>query len=249
LLLALDNLGNRIQPFKGGLAFCQICKKNVRAYCGEINIDHWRHINLNDCDIWYENETEWHRKWKKKFPLDWQEIIVKYENTVHRADIKTSSGLVVEFQNSSISSFEVKQREHFYGKMIWLINAKEFKRNFTLWSKVRALIKHIDETHDDYYHFQDEVSANISSLEETILETNYKISSNKSEMKNIVIKINECKKLHENLKKTTKTFIKGYFGYLTPMQNFKSAVRTGIKKCNKQIKKCSISRAEREKNY
>ena len=61
--------------------------------------------------------------------------------------------------------------------------------------------------------------------------------------------INECKKLHENLKKTTKTFIKGYFGYLTPMQNFKSAVRTGINKCNEQIKKCSISRAEREKNY
>jgi len=247
LLIALDNNGKRIHPSKGALALCQICKENVRAYCGEINIDHWRHIDRNDCDTWHENETEWHRKWKNKFPLEWQEVLVRDGDVIHRADIKTPFGLVVEFQNSSISSIDVKERERFYTKMIWLINTKEFKRNFKIWSKVKALIKHIDENHNDYYYMQDEDSANISYLKETISDTNYKISANGNEIKNIEARINECKELQNNLKKTTRTFIESYFGYLSPMQNFKSELRSDINKYNEQIKNCSTSRAEKEK--
>ena len=127
MLIALDNNGNRIQAIKGGLGKCQLCGNEVRAYCGEINIHHWRHIDLEKCDFWKENETEWHRQWKEHFPIEWQEVVVKNDGQIHRADIKTDSGLVVEFQNSSISSGEVKQRERFYGDMIWFftwINSK-----------------------------------------------------------------------------------------------------------------------------
>mgnify|MGYP000669292942 CR=1 FL=1 len=61
-----------------------------------------------ECDSWKENETEWHREWKGIFPIDWQEVIINKNDQIHRADIKTPNGLVVEFQNSSISSTDVK---------------------------------------------------------------------------------------------------------------------------------------------
>jgi competence protein CoiA len=45
------------------------------ARCGSQRIHHWAHKNKSEqCDHWWENETEWHRNWKASFPVDWQEI-------------------------------------------------------------------------------------------------------------------------------------------------------------------------------
>lgn len=76
-----------------------------------------------DCDSWSEGESEWHFNWKDKFPAKAREVVVGN----HRADVKLSSGLVIELQRSSISPEEIRERESFYGSMVWIFDVRESK--------------------------------------------------------------------------------------------------------------------------
>lgn len=124
----------RVEPFPGGKGLCICCGSETIAKCGDIINWHWSHISKLDCDAWWETETPWHRDWKNHFPEDCQEIIHHDEKTgeKHIADVKlrNRNTLVIEFQNSPISIEELKSRELFYDNMIWIINAKEFRKNF-----------------------------------------------------------------------------------------------------------------------
>ena len=117
---------------KGLKGLCPICQQPVIAKCGKFKINHWAHKSLKHCDNWWENETEWHRQWKNTFPLEWQEIVSIDEKTgeKHIADIKTNSGMVVEFQHSNISEEERISREKFYKNMIWIVDGTRRKRDF-----------------------------------------------------------------------------------------------------------------------
>jgi competence protein CoiA len=122
MLWALKNGTRRFaQPIDR--ADCPSCAAPVLAKCGPIVQWHWAHIS--ECDPWYEPESEWHLKWKRKFPRDWQEVVIG----PHRADIKTPD-LVVELQASSISPLEITERESFYGDMIWVLRGEDFDCNF-----------------------------------------------------------------------------------------------------------------------
>ena len=103
---------------------CPHCKSEVIAKCGSINVWHWAHID-RDCDLWSEPESDWHKEWKEKVPLKNREVTINN----HRADILLAKGLVVELQNSSISVENIRERENFYGEMVWLFNAQEFMNN------------------------------------------------------------------------------------------------------------------------
>jgi competence CoiA-like predicted nuclease len=131
MIWALENNNEKILAEPNKKARCPNCKEKVISKCGNINIWHWAHKNSEDCDSWSEGETQWHIDWKNNFPEENQEIIVGK----HRADIKTKNGLVIEFQNSSISSEEIKERENYYGEMIWLLNGDKFCNNFKLRKK------------------------------------------------------------------------------------------------------------------
>jgi len=75
------------------------------------------------CDSWWENETEWHRNWKGRFPVDWQEIVHHAEDGErHIADVKTDDEWVIEFQHSYIRPEERRFRESFYPKLVWVID-------------------------------------------------------------------------------------------------------------------------------
>lgn len=142
---ACDINRNRIKPsYSGERAICAVCEGELIGKCGEILIWHWQHSQSAVCDTWKENETEWHRQWKNKFPEDWQEVIIEKNEEKHRADVLTSGNVVIEFQNSSISSSTIKARENFYDKMIWVINAISFKNNFQLYSRVTSNLKQLD---------------------------------------------------------------------------------------------------------
>ncbi|MFM7851984.1 MAG: competence protein CoiA family protein, partial [Flammeovirgaceae bacterium] len=142
MTIGLDLNGQRIRPTPGGRAKCQICTEELIAHCGDIYTWHWQHRQDRDCDPWKEHETEWHRGWKNKFPKDWQEVVMTNEDgEKHLADIKTQDDLVIEFQNSSISTTTIEIREEFYGDMIWVINAQEFKDNFKIWSAVKSKLR------------------------------------------------------------------------------------------------------------
>lgn len=95
----------------------------MTARCGERRAWHWAHVAKRDCDSWWE-ETEWHRLWKAKFPIAWQEIILTdpQSGEKHIADVRTAHGLVLELQHSPLDANERTKREAFYGSMIWIVD-------------------------------------------------------------------------------------------------------------------------------
>lgn len=116
------------------VGICICCNNPVRAYCGSDRVNHWKHINAIECDTWSEGETEWHRLWKNKFDVNQQEII-QYDpesGEKHIADVYLKSiDLVLEFQHSPIHIDEIKARESFYKKMIWIVDLQPYKENIS----------------------------------------------------------------------------------------------------------------------
>lgn len=125
------------EPKEIGICIC--CGNNVRAYCGKLRVNHWKHLNLIECDDWYEGETVWHREWKNNFHISQQEYI-KYDNITgekHIADIYIESkDLVIEFQHSPINIDEILSRENFYKKMVWVIDLKKHLKNVVLFDNI-----------------------------------------------------------------------------------------------------------------
>lgn len=106
-----------------GEGVCPVCGARCIAKCGQYKINHWAHKSKQNCDPWWESETPWHRNWKNVFPKEWQEVVNFDTNgEKHIADIKTDSGLVIEFQHSSIKPAERKSREQFHKTMLWVVD-------------------------------------------------------------------------------------------------------------------------------
>lgn len=180
MTIGLDLSGQRVRPTPGGRAKCQICTQELIAHCGDIYTWHWKHRQDRDCDPWKEHETEWHRGWKNKFPKDWQEVVMTNEDgEKHLADIKTQDDLVIEFQNSSISTTTIEIREEFYGDMIWVINAQEFKDNFKIWSAVKSKLRKLEQRLDARIETVEyDLNEEIKELREEI-KTKERLRSNK----------------------------------------------------------------------
>jgi competence CoiA-like predicted nuclease len=237
LLKAIDENNKRISPEKGKLGFCQLCRQSVRAYCGEINIHHWRHIEIQNCDTWNDGETEWHREWKNEFPDDWQEVIIEKDFEKHIADIKTPNNLVLELQNSSISSTTIKIREKFYGKMIWLINANEFKDNFRISSQVKTQLRYLEESHRSLIYYEPEDSLELKQANEELKDIEYDLRNLGYKVSNLKGKITEVKELLKEFKETTKTiFNKNYF-YSSTLNDFNLAQKKEYLEIKESIKK------------
>ena len=127
---ALHN-GTRIEATPKAKGQCPCCGCDLTAKCGDIKVHHWAHKGRKSCDHWWENETEWHRNWKNKFPLEWQEIVQFSEDgEKHIADVKTPDGLTIEFQHSAISTEEILTRTDFYERIIWIVDGTRLKNDF-----------------------------------------------------------------------------------------------------------------------
>jgi len=112
------------------LGQCPSCGHPMVAKCGEVKIWHWAHQGKRSCDPWWENETEWHRKWKAQFPDAWQEVVHRAnDGTKHIADVKTDRGWVIEFQHSYLKPEERRSREDFYPKLIWVVDGMRRKKD------------------------------------------------------------------------------------------------------------------------
>lgn len=126
--------GIRREAFSKGRGICPICGANTIAKFGTRITHHWAHENIRDCDPWWENETPWHREWKNCFPADCREVThVSDDGEIHRADIKTPTGIVVEIQHSNMTDTERISREVFYKNMIWIVDGKGFNGNFDIY--------------------------------------------------------------------------------------------------------------------
>lgn len=120
IMLWANTASGKSQAWPGAKGTCPSCGAELVPKCGEITSWHWAH-KARDCDSWGEPESEWHLAWKQRFPSDWQERVMGQ----HRADVLTPRG-VIEFQRSGISPEEIRSREAFYGRMVWVVDAREF---------------------------------------------------------------------------------------------------------------------------
>lgn len=125
-----DIQGQRQEARPGHSGMCPSCGAAVVAKCGDHRVWHWAHRGVRMCDQWWEPETEWHRNWKNHFPVDWQEVVqVAQSGERHVADVKTASGMVIEFQHSFLKEDERMAREVFYRKMVWVVDGRRRKRD------------------------------------------------------------------------------------------------------------------------
>jgi len=128
MLIAKGSDGAPCEATPGESAYCPGCGDPVIAKCGDVNAWHWAHKIREDCDPWSEPESAWHIDWKNHFPRSNQEVILP----PHRADIRTDNRLVIELQHSAISPEVIREREKFYGNMVWVVDAEEFVQNFEI---------------------------------------------------------------------------------------------------------------------
>src|SRR5687768_3460401 len=129
--------GNKTEAIKGMRGTCPCCNSEVIAKCGEVNINHWAHLGARNCDIWWENETEWHRQWKNNFPIHWQEVVqFDLKGEKHIADIKTDKNWVLELQHSYLKPDERRSRIAFYPNLVWVIDGLRRKTDLTQFKKV-----------------------------------------------------------------------------------------------------------------
>jgi len=129
--------GKRVEAFIKGRGICPLCNSVMIAKCGQRHINHWAHHRDRNCDPWWENETKWHREWKNKFPEECREVShTADDGEIHRADVKTHTGIVIEFQHSNMSDEERISREEFYKNLVWVIDGRGFRKNFDFYHKL-----------------------------------------------------------------------------------------------------------------
>jgi len=139
--------GVRKEPATGLLGTCAGCGQPTLSKCGQIKVHHWAHKSKLECDPWWENETEWHRKWKGNFPESWQEVVHRAENgEFHRADVKTDKSWVLEFQYSSIAPEERTSRNDFYKKIVWIVNGLRRKNDSSQFFNALKFVKKIEDS-------------------------------------------------------------------------------------------------------
>lgn len=126
--------GERKEAIAGVAGECPTCGAAMVAKCGTRVVHHWAHRGRRNCDPWWENETEWHRAWKNRFPEACREIShIAPDGEIHRADIRTPTGIYIEVQHSSMTDAERKSREAFYQNLVWVIDGAPFWKNFDIY--------------------------------------------------------------------------------------------------------------------
>lgn len=118
---ALNEQDVSVEPSKDATGRCPLCKTDVLAKCGKIIPSYWAHKSVQDCDPWWEPEGVWHRTLKGFYPREYQEVTIGR----HRADVHRN-GCTLELQHSSISPEMIQERERFYKKIIWFVDANAF---------------------------------------------------------------------------------------------------------------------------
>lgn len=150
---------------------CPVCHTPVISKCGTIKSHHWAHETKQNCknDRW-EIEGQWHRNWKNLFPEEWQEQIVIYNNEKNVADIRTSQGLVIEFQHSHITPEEQKSRENAYGNMIWVVDGTRLSGDLYRFSE--GLSKNKDDI-ETFFELQQEFKVALVDFYKDLFNKNW----------------------------------------------------------------------------
>lgn len=104
-------------------------EKGMKVFCpdgheligkkGKIRKHHFAHKSKRDCK-YGNNMGTWHAKEQARIKDEYLEVRMGH----HIADVYTAQGLVVEYQNSIMNVDTIRERESFYGNMIWIFHVK-----------------------------------------------------------------------------------------------------------------------------
>lgn len=169
MLKALDIDGNLIYIDNATPSFkyrCQICMQPLLQKRGQIRAHHFAHLSSHGkhstivpcSDKWNYDMSEWHINWQRRFdPVD-IERVVSLGSVKHIADVLVNN-IVLEFQHSSISIEEFRERNAFYTssgrKVIWVfdlidelnsqkISSSEANGNHYTWSYAKKLSRSVN---------------------------------------------------------------------------------------------------------
>lgn len=194
MLRAVDKNNNFVlidDADKNEMYFCPICNQPLIQKRGEIREHHFSHIgprgmNMREyvpcSDTWHYDKTDWHIQWQKRFPNECYEKIVTRGNERHIADVLIND-IVIEFQHSSISIDDFRDRNKFYAscgyKVIWVfdfieefedgkISCMDYPDNEYRWTYVKKLFREIelkDEEATIFFQFSNEDEEGVGVLE------------------------------------------------------------------------------------
>ncbi len=160
------------EPVKNVNGKCPLCGADVIPKCGNTNVHHWAHKKDKGCDNWSEPETYWHKSWKAIFPTINQEVVIEKNKKKHFADICNQDDIVIELQNSPITSEVIEQRELFYGdRMLWLINGSKYRTRIRLFGN--DIIKKINAKEDTYSNYVSLSNPNILEYLKELKEVDF----------------------------------------------------------------------------
>jgi hypothetical protein len=124
-LIAITDQGERlhikeyIKEEHKGKIFCYEGHELV-AKKGEKKTHHYSHKNdACECD---RRMGEFHIWWQKRVKDNYLEKRYNVDGKLHIADIVNKNGTVIEIQKSKIPPKIIREREEFYGDMIWVFD-------------------------------------------------------------------------------------------------------------------------------
>jgi len=111
---------------RGARGACPSCGDEVYARIPDHAIRHWAHIPLPDgeargCDNARGEMTEWHLEWQNE-RTDLTCIEVSGPDGIHKADVITPGGFIIEFQHSLIPREDIESREQYWRKGMWVLD-------------------------------------------------------------------------------------------------------------------------------
>ena len=125
---AKDEQGKRVcikQAIKNEVYYCPNCEEELVQRHGSVNEHCFAHKKGTECDAW-GCMGEWHNAWQDSFPEENREVYLHTATETHRADVYINN-IILEFQDSPISSEELHKRINFYtkkGTLIFIFNLK-----------------------------------------------------------------------------------------------------------------------------
>lgn len=144
--------------------YCPICGQPLIQKRGMVREHHFSHVGqkngssspINCSDLWKYDKSDWHIAWQKRFPVECYEKVLIRGKQKHIADIVINN-LVIEFQHSSISLEEFRERNTFYSScgysVIWVFDLiDEFNNGHITdqddgkyyWSYAKKLFREMD---------------------------------------------------------------------------------------------------------
>lgn len=91
---------------------CPVCKAPLIIKNGQINVPHFAHKSLQDCDTFTQDMSKWHRDWQNVFPKKNQEVVLTFETNEYQFEYDSYN---YGFSNKDIyqfHSFLNKDNEH-----------------------------------------------------------------------------------------------------------------------------------------